>query len=100
MYILAVQEHFNLNRNCVLKGGIKKYMDRLHKFYEIDENEAERICKIFDSSLTYEPLKPIHNDIRTSNFILKASGESFFLKLYNNGIENIELSIYSTAKTI
>lgn len=70
-------------------------MDRLYKFYEMDENEAEKICRMFDSSLTYESLTPIHNGMSTSNFIMKASGQSFLLKLYSNGIENIELSMYS-----
>lgn len=70
-------------------------MDRLYKFFEIDENEAERICKLFDSSLTYESLTPIHSGMSTSNYILKASGQNFLLKLYSNGIENIELSMYS-----
>ena len=82
------------NKTASLKE-VQKLMDRLYKFYEMDENEAKRICRMFDYSLTYESHIPIHNGMSTSNFILQASGKSFLLKLYSNGIENIELSMYS-----
>ena len=81
------------NKTASLKE-VQKLMDRLYKFYEMDENEAKRICRMFDYSLTYESHIPIHNGMSTSNFILQASGKSFLLKLYSNGIENIELSMY------
>lgn len=31
----------------------------------------------------------------TSNYVLKAGGKNFLLKLYSSGIDNIELSMYS-----
>ncbi|NLX75939.1 MAG: aminoglycoside phosphotransferase family protein [Clostridiaceae bacterium] len=70
-------------------------MGRLYKLFEMDEYLAERICMVFDPSLAYESLTPIQKGMSTSNYVLKAGGKNFLLKLYSSGIDNIELSMYS-----
>ncbi len=73
-------------------------MERLHQFIKINESIANAMMKKYDSNLKLESLTPIHDGMSTSNYVIRANGKKYLLKIYTdspNGPDHIEHTMYN-----
>ncbi len=56
------------------------------------------MMKKYDSNLKLESLTPIHDGMSTSNYVIRANGKKYLLKIYTdspNGPDHIEHTMYN-----
>jgi len=77
-----------------------KMNERLYDFYELNNESIYRLFHNYDRNLEIVNIIKINEGMSTSNYIVECLSKNFFLKIYSNDIDNIELKMYDIFKDL